>query len=178
MIRERNVNKRLRRPGASPPISLNPEEMHEVCSVLEGEFDDPDEVFMDFMVRLPGRVRSEFENVDRIFGELTRSHAPLLDVVRECRVGIYDEQRSLEIDYPRLWLFNGFRIRADAEVKWWWGRATGAAAGVLESRETRPLRIVCFVYVEGMLRLAFQASAGRHWCICGISAGGREASLG
>ena len=56
-----------------------------MCSILAGEFDEPDEVFMSFIVSLPDWARLEFEYVGKIFWELKRRHAPLLDVVRGCQ---------------------------------------------------------------------------------------------
>ncbi len=154
------MNKWLRRPGVPHPIPLKPEDMDEVCSVLAGEFEEPDEVFMSFMVRLPGWARLEFEDIEKMFRELRRNHAPLLDVVRGCRVRVYDERGSLEIDYRRLWLFDSVRIRADAEDKGWCISAIGAAARVLESREEWPLRIDFPVLLVGMLWPAFMAFSG------------------
>ena len=160
LVSKRLMNKWLRRPGAPHTIPLNPEEMNEVCSVLAGEFDEPDEVFMNFMVRLPGWARLEFENVDRLFGELTRGHAPLLDFVKMCRVRVYDDRRTLEIAYRRLWLLDSVRIRADAEEEEWRFRAIEAASRVLESRGERVQACRFIVLLQGFLWLAFQAFSG------------------
>ena len=64
---------------------------------------------------------------------------------------VYDERLSLEIDYRRLWRFNGVRIGADTEDEAWCAQAIAVVAMVLGNRKERPLRIDCLVYIEEMM---------------------------
>lgn len=85
--------------------------------MLAGEFDEPEDVLVRFIVGLPGWAILEFESVEWMFREMTRKHAPLLEVVRRYKVRFHDERGCLEFDYRHWRLFEGLHIQADGQGK-------------------------------------------------------------